>query len=381
MAFPWTRRDEPEQMLPAERRRRSRSRRNRQAVVTREPSRSDRERLHQRLVWTVGAVLLLVVAGVVAFGFYDKFLKPPRVWAGSVRNVEFTMGDLVQRIRVLQGITGEVDLSIIPFQYLDDMVNAEVLRQAAPGLGITVTDEEVDNAIRSQFMPEAAEGDQTDPGQLDEEFRQTFSEFLTRTGLSEDDFQGIMREQITQLRLRQILGETIEDEQEQVEVEWIRLETRGEVEPDEVLQRLEIEEFGVVAAEVGVPRGFANSNGYVGWVPLGAFPELDDFLFGNEEREIAGEKLIPPEPDSTIGPIFTSTGFYIIHVISAPEVREISDLMRAKLNNELLAMWYADQTRRGGEEGWRRVNLNSELYAWVAEQVNISTPRDRFPQP
>ena len=229
-------------------------------------------------------------------------------------------------------------------------------------------------------MPQAAEGEQTDPGQLDEEFRQAFSEFLTRTGLSEDDFRGIMQEQITQLRLRQILGETIEDEQEQVEVEWIRMETRGEVEPDEVLQRLEIEEFEVVAAEVGVPRGFANSNGYVGWVPLGAFPELDDFLFGNEEREIAGEKLPPPEPDSTIGPIFTSDGFYIIHVISGSEVREISDLMRAKLNNELLAMWYADQTRRGGEEGWRLVNLNSELYAWVAEQVNISTPRDRFPQ-
>ena len=72
----------------------------------------------------LGTALVAVVFGVVAFGYYREFYRPPRVWAGSVNNVEFTMGDLVQRIRVLQGVNryqgGQVNLGIVPFEYLQD---------------------------------------------------------------------------------------------------------------------------------------------------------------------------------------------------------------------------------------------------------------------
>ena len=139
-------------MRPAEGRRRSRRRRTRQSEARNEPARLTRERRHQRAAFAIGIFLLLVVFGVVSFGYYQEFYKPPRVWAGSVRNVEFTMGDLVQRIRVLQGISGQVDLSIVPFEYLSNLLDAEVLRQAAPGLGIHITDEDIDNALKEQFL-------------------------------------------------------------------------------------------------------------------------------------------------------------------------------------------------------------------------------------
>ena len=171
MAFPWNRSTGAEQVAPAEGRRRSRSRRTRQREARNEPARLTRERRHQRAAFTIGIFLLLVVFGVVSFGYYQEFYKPPRVWAGSVRDVEFTMGDLVQRIRVLQGVSGRVDLSIVPFEYLSNLLDAEVLRQASPGLGISITDEDIDNALKEQFYPAAPAGQQTVPGQLDDEFR------------------------------------------------------------------------------------------------------------------------------------------------------------------------------------------------------------------
>ena len=91
-------------------------------------------------------------------------------------------GDLVQRIRVLQGISGRVDLSIVPFEYLSNLLDAEVLRQASPGLGISITDEDIDRALRDQFYPTKPVGQETDPGQLDEEFRNTYQIFLARRG-------------------------------------------------------------------------------------------------------------------------------------------------------------------------------------------------------
>ena len=370
MAFPWNRSDSPPQMLPEERRRRGRNRRVRQEEAGRESTRLAQERKHQRLVWAIGTALIMVIAAVVAAGYYDKFFHPPRVWAGNVRDVEFTMGDLVERIRVLQGLTGEVDLSVVPFEYLQNQLIAEILRQASPGLGISITDEDLDEALRSQFLPEATASDGAAPGQLEEEFRQNYSAYLTRTGLSDADYRIILEEQIADFQLRTILAASIGDTGEQVELEWIFLAPAGNVAPLEVRERLDIEEFGVVAAEVSMPDGFADGAGYVGWVPRNAFPGLDAVIFGDDE-----DGTEPLEVGGISRPIATLDGIYIVHKLSPAEDREITVEMRLKLLSQVTRQWELDQLTRGSKEGWLRMNFDSKWYAWVADQVHISAPR------
>ena len=370
MAFPWNRSDSSPQMLPEERRRRSRNRRNRQEQAVGENTKLTQERKHQRLVWAIGTALIMVVAGVVAAGYYNQFYHPPRVWAGNVRDVKFTMGDLVERIRVLQGLTGRVDLSVIPFEYLQNQLIAEILRQSSPGLGIDITDEDLDAALRSQFLPQAAAGEQVASGQLEQEFRQNYSAFLTRTSLSDAEYRIILEERIAALQLRFILAASIEDTAEQVEVEWIHLEIGGNVLPGEVRDRLEIEEFGQVAAEVGIRDGFADASGYVGWVPREAFPGLDAILFGDEENGV--EPLAVGEISRIVS---TLDGPYIVRKLSPAEDREITDKMRAKLLSQATRQWGLDQLTKGAEQGWVKMNFNSRWYAWVAGQVSISAPR------
>ncbi len=147
MAFPWSRSSAGASVLPAERRRRNRQRRARRDEFPDESQRVSAERWHWRLSWGIGTVLILVIAAVLAAGYYQEFYRPPKVWAGKVRDVQFTMGDLVQRIRVEQGLTGNVDLTSRPFDYLRHLLNAEILKQDGPKLGIGVTDELVDAAL------------------------------------------------------------------------------------------------------------------------------------------------------------------------------------------------------------------------------------------
>ena len=167
MAFPWSRRFAGVPIPGIERRRRNRGRR-----ASRQESSlgnlQDSSITHRRLSWALGAGLILVVVGVLAAGYYQEFYRPPRVWAGQVRGVEFTMGDLVQRIRVEQGLTGTVDLSTRPFEYLQQLLNAEVLRQESPRLGISVTEDDLEEALRSPalgFYPTVPTGQTTEPGQ------------------------------------------------------------------------------------------------------------------------------------------------------------------------------------------------------------------------
>ena len=376
MAFPWNRGDGQDQTAPADARRRARGRRARQEAARVESSRSTREKRHERLAWGIGAGLLVLVIGIVVFGFYQEFYRPPRVWAGSVRDQEFKMGDLVERIRVLQGLSGQVDLSTVPFEYLRDLLNAEVLRQAAPNLGFRLADEDIDGVIKAQFYPSVPEGQESDPGQLDQEFRNNYQIFLARTGLAAADFRVIVQEQLALQQLGLMLGRTIPETTEQAEVEWIRSEIEGRIDVGAIRARLGSEktgggeEFVKVAGEVGIPAGFADRTGYVGWVPEGAFPELDGALFGDEERDIP-----PLEVGEISGPIFTQDGIYIVRLLTGPTDREFSNQMRNKLNIELVTKWQTNEQIRGANEGWLRMNFNSKWYAWVADQVRLSAPR------
>jgi hypothetical protein len=372
MAFPWSRRDSTAEPLPGDRRSRTRGRRVRQEEARRESSRATRERVHQRWAFAIGGGLVLVIVSILAFGVYQEFYQPPRAWAGSVRNVEFTMGDLVKRIRVLQQLTGQVDLSTVPFEYLRNLLDAEVLRQASPGLGITLTDADIDEALKAQFYPQPEPEQQADPGQLDREFQNNYQVFLTITGLSKQDYRVIVEEQLALAGLRAALAPS-EDPQEQVEVEWIRVDRESGISAEEVRNRLENQDFTTVANDVGIPQGFADANGYVGWVPRQAFPDLDELLYGDEKK--ATKPLAVGEISN---PKFTVDGIYIIRKLAGPEKRELTDTMRTKLNSELVLEWRKQQQIQGSEAGWIKMKFNSKWYAWVADQVHIS--ERRFPQ-
>ena len=206
---------------------------------------------------------------------------------------------------------------------------------------------------------------------MDEEYRNNYQIFLARTGLADEDFREIMEERLALAHLHALLGASIEDNQEHVEVQWIRMQPQDNVDSTAVRSRLDNEAFAKVASEISAQSAiYANPAGYVGWVPRGAFPELDEHLFGNEEdgKEALAEGEISE-------PLFTQSGIYIVQKLSGPEEQEISDRMRSKLNNELLLKWQNDQQIRGSEEGWLRMNFNSKYYAWVADQVKLSAPR------
>ena len=338
------------------------------------------ERKQRRVGFGIGSALILIIVGVVAFGYYQEFYKPPRVWAGSVNNVEFDMGALVERIRVLQGVNryqgGLVNLSTVPFEYLQNLIDAEILRQRSPSLSINISDAQIEDELRRQFVPTAAPGQETDPGQLEREFKDNYSGYLTATGLSDGDFRVIVEEQLAQQALAGVLAQSIEERQQHVEIQWIQLPIDGEILIGDVEQRLVNEDFTRIAQELNSPSQFADPNGYVGWVPQGAFPALDDYIFGNQEDEIEAVS-----PGSVSGPIFTNEAYYLIKVLAPSEERDLTALMGSKLLRESVDTWQKEALIAGTTQGFVRMNFNSRLYEWVTKQVFITAPRIERPTP
>jgi len=382
MPFPWLGRLGAANADRSGRRRNRRAQKRSQGEVSapQEDIRVITQRRQRRIGFGIGSVLILTIISVVLLGYYQEFYRPPRVWAGSVRNVEFTMGDLVARIRVLQGVNryqgGQVNLSRVPFEYLQNLVNAEILRQRSPVLGIQIQDDDIEQELRRQFLPTADPGEETDPGQLESEFRNSYGGYLTATGLSDADFRVIVEEQLARRALALSLAQEIEPIQPHAEVQWIQLPMASEILIGDVAQRLANDAFTRVAQELNSANQFADPNGYVGWVPKGAFPDFDDYLYGNEEDEIAALK-----PGLVSEPIFTADAHYLLKVLAAAEDRELNNTMGQKLLQENVLLWQREALVAGTTAGTVRMNFNSRLYDWVTDQVFITAPRIDRPTP
>ncbi|MCY3690977.1 MAG: SurA N-terminal domain-containing protein [Chloroflexota bacterium] len=335
------------------------------------------ERRRQRIAFIIGGALILIIVAVVMAGVYQAYIHPPRVMAGEVRGVKFTMGDLVERIRVLQGIDryqgGQVDLSTIPFQLLTDLLHVEILRQAAPGLQINVTDEQIEEAIRGRFRPEPQPGQEVDDAQLDAEYRNTYTGFLTQVNLDDAAYRRIVEEQLQQRELFARMLASLPEEAQQVELQAISISINSDAVPEAVKERLELgEDFATVAREI------SRNDGYIGWVPEGAFPDFDPYLFGETEVTESGEtKRKPPllSAGDVSEPIYVDQSIFLIRAIGAIETREIEPAMRFQMAGARVEEWKDDQLTQGTQEGWVKINFDSNRYAWVTEQVRLTRPR------
>ena len=340
------------------------------------------------IILAVGGVLLLAVAGIAIYGFYDQFVEPNRVLAARVGDTRYTQGDLVKRLRMEQSASAAIgqpfDFATTPLRTLLGMAEAEIIRRSAPGFNIYVSESDIQEGLLERFGPSVDPGEEVREGQLQQEFEENYRRFLTNSHLSDGDYRRIVEESIYRERMREKLGEQIPSVAEQVEVQWIKLTAPGAggelpapgagdpltTSPESVRLRLENEDFTKVAEEVSVFSSYTDNEGgagYVGWMPKGAFPLLDPFLYGNDEVEPLGINEISE-------PIFTTEGIFILKVLSEPEYQDISEIMTEKLKTESLENWLQEQKTIGGEEGWYEVNWNSDIYAWVNEQVRKTAP-------
>ena len=331
----------------------------------------EKEAKRQRLAIIVGVAIILAVVVIVAVGYYQSFIAPPRVVALKVRDTVYTQGDLVNRIRLIRDAQGgAIDLSTAPLETLFNMVDAELIRQGADFEGVVVDDEDVEEFLKVRFYPFVPEGQEVEPGQVEREYKEAYRAFLADTRVSDKDYRVLAEDVIYRARLREALGERIPPVLEHVEVNWIRIPfdigvdpNNPPPEPAEVLERLKAEEFSQVAGEVSNDPFFdGDGDGYIGWVPKGAFPQLDLVLFGDED--------IAPIPLNQISdPETMDEAIYIVKVVGGPEVREPEGLTLEKLKDVTLDTWINTQRVIGIDQGWMEINFDSKLYAWVTEQL------------
>ena len=329
-------------------------------------ARWQRDRRRKRQALAIAAALILVIVAIPAYGYYDTFVEPPRHVVANINGSKYTLGDMVEltkaNVAFFRQGGGQPDLGSIPFQILDNIITNELIFQVAPGLGITVTQEDIDERLRENFYPAVPEDQEARAEQLEREFNENYREYLNITGHSDGEYRKIVQFSLLQGKARELMADRVPGVEEQVYVEWIVLNRSSDTvqqDIDTIQRRIsdEGEEFGTLARIFSIDNSFADNDGLVGWVPRGAFPLLEETLFSLENNTLSEA-------------IFTENGYYLMRVTDSAEELEVSEQMREQIKGSVYDQWLLDLRRANDIE----VAFSSKEYAWLVNKVREFLP-------
>ena len=355
-----------------ERQRRAATRRDSRIAAT-EPTIEERRR--RRLALIIIGALVAVIVGAVAAGYVVIFVLPPQQLIVRVNDVEYTRGDMVKLLRLRQRSLELVDSQGLNttddiFQALQTIVENEVIAQAAPGQGISVSRDEVTNSIRAVLSPSAADSQGKSAAQIEREFRERHRQFLNATQVSEAEHRDLVRKSLLREKFRQFVGDQVPAYAEQVYLHRVWMNAQDE--EIDVMQTKLADAIGddksprnIRAVVLDIAREFSadpetyRTGGDMGWVPLGIH---EDYEYDFWDLEVG--ELSPPAPNVDD----PRTVFFFI-LSDRSENQEVSRINREALKTRALQIWINEERQNHDVYA----TFNSEVYAWFVEQLRIST--------
>ncbi len=303
-----------------------------------------------------GLVLLLAILAIPAYGYYQAFIAPLQEVVVRVNDRKFTLGDYTKRLRFLDlesAQTGvNVDYSVDPFRLLQDFQSNELIRIASPRMGVSVTPQEVDQALRERMKALPQSGEQLTPEELDRNFSERYKEHLNVLKLSDSEYREIVTEGVRKDKLREILSVRVPAVAEQVQL--LGLKFGENAKQEEIVKRLQSgEDFGSVAHEVSADPETQNNLGQMGWVPRRAYPQaFETVAFGTPVGQLSE-------------PFFYDRGFWVIKVLDHADTRTVEGAAKEKLKNTALDDWLSEEQKANQVESF----FDSTRYAVVVDKA------------
>jgi len=264
----------------------------RRELTKRQLSRWQQQERRRRFIFTIGISIVIVVLGVIGAGVYYQWYVPEYKPLGEivieVNDTKFDMEYYLKMLRVYTGSASAQQMYSVADEVTKAIEQGELVRQEAMKLGISVSDDEVDKALKSYNPP------------LSKDYRDAVRTRMLVSMLNDEYFDKqvpIFAEQ------RHILAMFLESESQ----------------ANELRARLEAgEDFATLAGELSLDATSKEKEGDLGWQPAGmltlrsGLSVVDEYAFSAE----AGALSQPVHDETT-----TKTGgYWLVKVIERDEV-------------------------------------------------------------
>jgi hypothetical protein len=319
-----------------------------------------------------GIGILGVLIAVIAIGYWNTFVSPPRKLAIRVGDVEYTRGDVVNLIRFNQRLSDQIgipfQLGSSVFEALQTIQEAELSFQLAPQYGISVSPQEVDERI-AFILGFALQGTDTESAEYQANLEETKRQFLNSVGLPEDVWRDFLKKVLFQERLREVVGDSIPRIQPQVHVYQVllegnnaQLEQKRQLIAKELAAGNDVEEIVVnFSADIEVKR----NRGDLGWMPRGiTTAQIDNQLFGVDAN---GNRVLPLNVPA-VPRLDESSGMWSVIIIDQyQEARDVDENALGLLKDKAMTVFLNEQRKNID----LYLDLNSDIANWINKQVSL----------
>jgi len=286
-------------------------------VTKRQLSRWQREKRRLRIIRTLGIFIIIVVLGVVGGGWYISQYRPLHQIVIRVNDTNFNMN---YYIRMLKNY-GQGQPDYYMYSLADEVVKViqrnELIRQEAGELGISISDKQVDEELKSRDPP------------LNKDYRDVVrTEMIVNTLLD-----GYFEQQVPVFaEQRQILAMLLESESQATEV-------RDRIEDGE--------DFGKLAGELSLDSLSKAENGDLGWRPKDVLADLLD-------TSVPGDYAFSADVGVLSQPIYDeeivkNVGYWIVKVLEREQEAEEAHVQAILLASEGEA-WQVKSRLEAGED-------------------------------
>lgn len=326
-------------------------------LTPRQLSRWQKERRRQRVIFSIGSLIILLIVGVLGFGFYDSRIAPRWQPAVRVNDVTFNTQYFVNYLRVILGNQPKDSQTVSSVAHVlaEEIQNNQLVKQAALEFNISVSNEEIDQAIKDSIVS-PDDKDKVDNAEIQKRLKQ----LLSNLKIDEAFFREVEANTIWRKKLQEKLESQVPTKSEQVKLSDILLD--DDVTAADVHAKLEKgEDFAALAKEFSKDEATKEKGGDMGWVPRGLYPDLEETAFG-----------LPKGTPSQ--PIATSSGYYIFLVTEKEASKPIAEDTLKILKSRALGNWLQETREKNRLEEYITLKgtdqVNPKKLSWILQQLN-----------
>lgn len=297
------------------------------------------------------ALLAIVAVGIVAYGFTADYIQDQQRPGSAAVRVDDKTYDLryyTERLRTYVQQNGgagnsAADPQIALPAVTQQLIEETILLRNAGELGITATEDEVNQEIATRLVTQVDSPD----------FETRLQDELDRSGISEDQFREQMEATVLRRKLIDHFTAELPATEESVHYRQIVVSSREEA--DQIQQDIE---GGADAAEIAMEKSLdtqtSEDGGDVGWVPKGVLTtDIEDTLFTMEPEEVRV--------------VERGGSFVIFQLIEASDARPIDDNQKPALAERELQEWQQDKRANMAIEDL--VTGDTEKQRWAIQRA------------
>jgi len=330
-----------------------------------------KQRRRQHRTFIFGVLVILAVITLLGYGYYDQVYQPHHAEADKlhktvvqVNKKKFSVEYVIDVMRFLnkQQSSSTTSSTTTPTKTytLDDAVQLieydELLQQAAPGLGISVSEEDLVTKLKSLTLPSNAPEDLSEA-----QYLKYYGALLKTYHISDQEFRNLVTADLIRPKLQEYLKAQVPKSAEQVHVQGMLVEKSTVT---DVTDRLVFtgDSLATVANELSLYTASQGNGGDLGWVVKGvAGTKFDEAIFNLEPGVLS--QPIDDETGQSTG------GVWLVSVLEKQPDRTLDDTQIQNLANVAYGNWFEQQLKNGLDSGQVVNKLDDTTRTWATEYM------------